>query len=203
MAAQRLRTRRGAAALEELAPRAGRRLAPLGRLGTAGAALLGPAVASYTAVLISDTATPAWHEGHREMPFVFVGSAASAASGLGLLGAPVEQNGPARRLAVIGALAEITAVRLLQRRVGIVAETYHHGRAGRLMSTAEALTVFGLLGAWRPSRRSRIAARVSGAALVGASACARFGIFEAGRASARDPRYTVRPQRERTPPATP
>ena len=33
--------------------------------------------------------------------------------------------------------------------------------------------------------------------LLGASACTRFAIFEAGQASARDPRYTVVPQRER------
>jgi hypothetical protein len=29
------------------------------------------------------------------------------------------------------------------------------------------------------------------------SACLRFGVFEAGQESARDPRYTVVPQRER------
>ena len=45
--------------------------------------LLGPAVASYTGVLIADTAVPAWHDAHRELPFLFVGSAASAAAGLG------------------------------------------------------------------------------------------------------------------------
>ena len=98
-------------------------------------------------MLISNTATPAWHEGHREMPFVFVGSAASAAAGLGLLGAPLADNDPARRLAVIGALGELTAVTLLQRRVGVVAETYRHGRAGVLMRTAEALSLVGVAGA--------------------------------------------------------
>lgn len=185
----------GAAALAELVPLG--QLSPLGKLGTAGAALLGPAVASYTGVLIANTATPAWHEGHREMPFVFVGSAASAAAGLGLLGAPLAENGPARRLAVIGALTEITAVRLLERRVGIVAETYHRGRAGTLMRAAEALTLAGLAGAVKTGHRSRFGAALSGAALLGASACARFGIFEAGLASSRDPKYTVTPQRER------
>ncbi len=39
------------------------------------------AVASYTAVLLTDTATPSWHEAKRELPFVFVGSAAAAAAG--------------------------------------------------------------------------------------------------------------------------
>jgi hypothetical protein len=29
------------------------------------------------------------------------------------------------------------------------------------------------------------------------SACTRFGVFEAGQESAKDPRYTVVPQRER------
>lgn len=185
----------GAAALGELVPPG--RLRALSHLGTAGAALLGPAVASYTGVLIANTATPAWHEGHREMPFVFVGSAASAAAGLGLLGAPLAENGPARRLAVIGALTEITAVRLLERRVGIVAETYHRGRAGTLMRAAEALTLVGLAGAVKTGHRSRFGAALSGMALLGASACARFGIFEAGVASSRDPKYTVTPQRER------
>ena len=55
------------------------RLRPLGVAGTAGAAVLGPAIASYTGALISDTAVPAWHDGYREMPFAFVGSGAMAA----------------------------------------------------------------------------------------------------------------------------
>jgi hypothetical protein len=45
--------------------------------------------------------------------------------------------------------------------------------------------------------RSRVAAIVSGAALLAGSACTRFGVFEAGQESAKDPRYTVVPQRER------
>ena len=131
------------------------------------------------------------------MPFVFVASAASAAAGLGLLAAPLAENAPARRLAAIGALAEIGAVRLLEHRVGIVAETYHRGRAEALMRAAEALTLAGVAGAVRSGDRNRVAAALSGAALLAASACARFGIFEAGGASTRDPKYTVVPQRER------
>ena len=44
---------------------------------------------------------------------------------------------------------------------------------------------------------SRAVAVVSGAALMAGSACTRFGVFEAGQESARDPKYTVVPQRER------
>ena len=42
-------------------------------------------MATYTAVLISDTAVPAWHGGHREMPFLFAGSAAATAAGAALM----------------------------------------------------------------------------------------------------------------------
>ena len=45
-------------------------LLPAGRpAATLGAGLLGPAIATYTAALICDTAVPAWHEGYREMPY--------------------------------------------------------------------------------------------------------------------------------------
>ena len=46
----------------------------------------------------------------------------------------------------------------------------------------------------RPAFKRRSPA---GAALMAGSACLRFGVFDAGQASARDPRYTVVPQRER------
>jgi hypothetical protein len=38
---------------------------------------------------------------------------------------------------------------------------------------------------------------MSGAGLLAGSLCGRFSTFEAGQASARDPKYTVVPQRER------
>lgn len=179
-------------------------LPAVGGAATGGAALLGPAVASYTAALIADTAVPAWHDGHRELPFVFVGSAASAAAGWGLLTAPTREAGPARRLAALGAMTELTASQLLERRVGpVVVEAYREGMPGRLMKLSKALTAAGSLGALLPGRRSRRAAAASGAALLAASACTRFAIFHAGMASARDPRHTVLPQRERRSATTP
>ena len=168
-----------------------------GRAAGAAAGLLGPAVASYTAALIADTAVPAWHEGHREMPFLFVGSAAGAGAGFGLLAAPLIENAPARRMAVLGAVGELAAEQLLERRLGMVAETMRTGTAGRRLKAAKALTVAGALGAGTLGRRSRPVAALSGGALLAASALTRFGIFAAGMASARDPKYTVEPQRAR------
>jgi formate-dependent nitrite reductase membrane component NrfD len=172
------------------------RLPKIGAAATAGAALVGPGICTYTAALICDTAVPAWHEAHREMPYLFAGSAASAAGGLGMILVPEEDAGQAVRFAVLGAATELTAKTLLLRRLGEIAEPYQSGRPGRLMEMAEVLTAAGLAGAVLAGQ-SRTANMLTGAALVASSALTRFGIFEAGQVSARDPKYTVGPQRER------
>ena len=115
----------------------------------------------------------------------------------GMIGSPVREAGPARRLAVGGALLELAAEHQMEQCMGLTAEPLHQGRAGTLMRASKTLTVAGAVGAALLGGRSRIAAALSGAALLAGSACTRFGVFEAGQASARDPRYTVVPQRER------
>jgi hypothetical protein len=206
----------GASDVLERAPRTGRAAG----LAAAG---LGSAVATYTAALISNTAVPAWHEGRREMPILFAGSAASAAAGWGLIVAPAREAEPARRLAILGALVELGAERALSSRLGMIAEALDEGKAGKRMKIAKALTVAGAIGAAasgvdadapsaaarrrggigprrgasKPDRARRIIAVASGAALLAGSAFTRFGIFEGGMASARDPKYTVEPQRAR------
>ncbi|MFF3565386.1 NrfD/PsrC family molybdoenzyme membrane anchor subunit [Streptomyces sp. NPDC002574] len=182
----------GAAAALDLT----RRMPRIGRAATAGAALLGPAVAAYTAVLATNTAVPAWHDGYREMPYVFTGSATIAAAGMALITAPVVENGPAVGAAVLGTALETTAVKAMEHRLGMIAEPYRSGRGGRFMRAAQALSLAGATGATLFARRSRTAAVLSGAALLAASACTRFGVFYAGTASANDPKYTVAPQRE-------
>jgi Polysulphide reductase, NrfD len=172
------------------------RVPRIGALATGGAALLGPAVASYTGALIADTAVPAWHDGHRELPYVFVGSAATAAGGLGLVGAPLDQQGPARALALLGVAGELGTFEWMKKRMGMVAEPYSSGKGGLLLRAGEVLALAGAAGAV-VGRRNRLASALSGVALLAASVATRFGIFHAGMDSARDPRYTVEPQRER------
>jgi hypothetical protein len=168
-----------------------------GRAAGLGAAVLGAGVATYTAALIGDTAVPAWHHGHRELPFLFAGSAAAAGGGYGLIAGPHAEGGPPRRMALLGAATELLAEQLLERRLGMVAEALHEGRAGTRLKAAKALTLAGALGAATAAPRSRTGAVVSGAALLLGSALTRFGLFEGGMNSARDPRYTVEPQRAR------
>ncbi|MFI6450466.1 NrfD/PsrC family molybdoenzyme membrane anchor subunit [Streptosporangium amethystogenes] len=169
----------------------------LGRAATVGAALTGPAVATYTAALISNTAVPLWHDGHREMPLLFAGSAAAAAGGLGLLAAPLDEAGPARRAALAGVAVEYAAAKQMERRLGPVAEPLKRGDGGRLLRLGEALSLTGVLIAQAAGRRRRPAAVVAGLALLAGSACTRFGLFQAGMASSLDPKYTVEPQRAR------
>lgn len=166
--------------------------------GPAGllAALTAPPVATYTAVLLADTSTPSWYAARKELPFVFGASAAAAGSGLALIAVPVGQAGPARRLAVTGAAAELVSEQVMERSMGLAAEPLHQDKGGRYMRAAKILTAAGAIGTLVSGRR-RWAAALSGAALVAGSFCTRMGIFEAGQASARDPKYTVVPQRER------
>jgi formate-dependent nitrite reductase membrane component NrfD len=187
------------------------RLPRTGAAATAGAALLGPAVASYTAALISNTAVPAWHDGYREMPFVFTGSGAMAAGGLGLLAAPLGETAPARNLALLGTAMELAAFERMTRRIGMTGEPYSTGRGGGYVKAGKSLAVLGAAGAalgavpWPVPGMSRmtqgtggrVLAAASGAALIAASVATRWGIFHAGLASARDPKYTVVPQRKR------
>lgn len=171
-------------------------LPPLARPGGLAAAAVAPALGTYTAVLLSDTATPSWHEAYRELPFVFAGSAAAASGGWAMVTAPVSETGPARRLAAAGALLELVAEPVMERSMGVTAEPLRQGKAGGLMSAARVLTGAGAAGTL-VSARSRTLSVLSGAALVAGSVCTRFGVFEAGQESADDPRYTVVPQRER------
>jgi hypothetical protein len=82
-------------------------------------------------------------------------------------------------------------------RGSVVQEVYHRGTAGRCRRASELLTAAGLAGTVLAARRSRPGAVASALALMAGSALQRFGVFEAGVASAEDPRYTVLPQRLR------
>jgi len=168
----------------------------LGRLAGFGAAALGPVMSTYTAVLIADTAVPAWHEAHPEMPFIFGGSAMASAAGVALIAAPRAETGGVAHLALLGAGMELATTQEMEHRLGLVAEPYRQGAAGRLMRASKALTGLGTLTAL-VGRRSRVASAAAGVLLAAGSLALRHGVYEAGKQSTRDPKYTVVPQRER------
>lgn len=175
-----------------------RRVLPgAGRAAGLLAAATAPGVAAYTAVLVTDTATPTWNAMRRDLPVVFAASAAAAAGGAAMLLSPIEEADVARRMAVAGAVTDLAVSRRMESSMGLLGEPLHEGAAGRYLRTGRALTGGGALLAAVAGRRSRAASAVAGASLLAGSWCTRFGIFHAGQQSARDPRYTVVPQQER------
>jgi hypothetical protein len=161
-----------------------------------GAGVLGPAVATYTAVLVSDTAVPVWHEARRELPLLFASGAAASAGAAAVIATPSAASGPARRLMLAGAAGELANVRLMERRLGELAEPYHQGRAGEHSRVAKAATVAGAALSLAARRRPGLG-RLGAALVLAGAAAERFAIFRAGFQSAEDPRYVVMSQRAR------
>jgi hypothetical protein len=163
----------------------------LGRAAAGASMLAGPALATYTAVLVADTAIPVWHEARTQLPFVFAAGGAMSAAAACLLITPPVHAGPARRLAVGAAAVELAATDRMERCLGELGEPYRSGACGRLARAAKALSAGGALAvtAGRP--------RLGAIGLLAGALSERWAIYKAGFASARDPRYVVAPQRAR------
>jgi hypothetical protein len=171
------------------------RVADLSRLASAAS---GAPLAVYTATLISDTAVPVWHEARKELPFLFASSAVASAGAAGAMAVPPADAGPARRLAVGGVVVENAIFQLMEKRLGMLGEPYSKGEAGKYKKVALACTLGGAALLAGPGRRSRAAAVAGGALTLAGEVAVRWSVFKAGFQSARDPKYTVEPQRERS-----
>jgi formate-dependent nitrite reductase membrane component NrfD len=161
------------------------------------AALAGLPLATYTGALLAQTAVPVWHEARRELPALFAAGAAASAGAYATALTPVEAAGAARRLAVIGCVAELAVIPLMEQRLGELGEPYHQEAAGAYGRLARGLTISGALLLAARAGRSRPAAVVGGALVLAGAACERWSVFKAGFQSARDPKHTVAPQRRR------
>jgi len=173
------------------------RFTPLRRAASVVATLAGPPLATYTGVLVADTAVPAWHEARRELPWIFGASAAASAGAAASMFVDPRDAGPARRVAVAGVLAEGALMQAMQLRLGTLGEVYRQGRAGKLSWAAKGLAVTGAALLGTKGRKSRAAAVAGGALVCAGELCMRWAVFNAGRQSARDPKYVVESQRRR------
>jgi formate-dependent nitrite reductase membrane component NrfD len=159
------------------------------------AALLGLPLSTYTAALLADTSVPVWRESRRLLPFVFGTGAALGAGAIGVIVTPIDDAGPARRLAVAAAAVEGPLMEVMMRRVGNHGEVYRSGVPATLAHISRAGILAGGALVWARGRRSRAAARIGGALLTVGAVATRWAVFRAGFASAADPKYTVGPQR--------
>jgi len=172
--------------------------ASLGDAGGLVAGLAGPPLAGYTAVLLANTAVPVWQQTRRTLPPLFVSSAMlAAASLLQLSGLDQGEDRIVRRFAVAGAIGDLLSDVALERdaaRVDVVARPLHEGRSGVLLRASKALVASSLVANLLP-RRWRLGRWVAGVLGTAGAVAVKFGIAEAGKASAVEPRATFRQQR--------
>jgi len=172
-------------------------LKPIKLLAELVATLFGPPLATYTGVLVADTAVPVWHNARQELPWIFGASAAASAGAAASMFLAPGDAGPARRLAVAGVVAEGALMQTMGLRLGEVGEVYHRGAAGTFSTAAKLLAGGGAALLATRGRKSRGAAVLGGALVCAGELCLRWAVYKAGFQSARDPKYTVKPQRER------
>ncbi len=98
------------------------RLRPIKYLAATVSAITGAPLSVYTATLVSDTAVPVWHEARHELPFLFGSSAVASAGAAAAIAVRPAEAGPARRLAVGGAVVENVVMTAMEKRLGRLAE---------------------------------------------------------------------------------
>ena len=171
-------------------------LKPVKRAAELVSFVTGPPLATYTGALVANTAIPVWSEARDELPWLFGASAVASAGAAAAMVTPAASAGPARRAALAGVAVELGLMQAMERRLGFVGEVYRKGQAGKLKKLSKACTIAGGVLLAARGRRSR-SGTITGATLVLAGELAlRWSVFRAGFQSARDPRYTVIPQKE-------
>jgi len=157
------------------------------------AGVCGAALATYTGVLVGNSAIPVWQQARQVLPILFGFSAmASTGSVFNLLAANEQEHRISGLFGVTGQAAELAAAFAMERRVSTVPSVgrpVKHGRSGLMWQAGTVFTAVSLLVTLLPgkSRKKRVAAGILGTL---GSALMRFSIAAIGTASARDPRAT-------------
>lgn len=193
-----LATMTPAALLGALAPNGEGIAGALGDAAETAAAVLGIPLATYTSVLLSNTAVPVWQESRRALPWLFVASAASGAAGLLELAPATEpERRVVRAFGLAGRIGELASARWVEREAGRVERAgrpLKNGAAGAMLRTAKAATTAAVVLALTPGkgRAKRMATGVLGTA---GAVLVKLGVFYAGRPSTADPRASFELQR--------
>ncbi len=177
---------------------------PLSLIGDAAgyvSGVMGMALATYTGVLVSNTAVPIWQAGRRMWPVLFAASAmTSVGSFFDLLEQHQNESRITKALGKMGEVAEVTAAIFTEKQaseVPIVGRPLKRGVSGLMWRSAAVLTASSILVSMLgdETRVKRLASGVLGT--VG-SLLMRFAVEYAGKASAREPRASFHRQRAET-----
>ena len=173
----------------------------LGAVGDASgiaSGFFGLGLATYTGVLIANTAVPVWQESRHTLPILFGASAMSSAGAFFEVVVEItEERRITKVFGAIGQVAEIVASITMERQAAIVprvARPLKRGLSGAMWKSATLLTAASLLLGLikNKSRQQRIAAGLLGS---GGSLLLRFAVEHAGAVSSRDARASFYQQR--------
>jgi formate-dependent nitrite reductase membrane component NrfD len=170
----------------------------LGRLMGLAGGIFGLGLATYTGVLVANSAVPVWQASRKALPILFGSSAmASAGSAFDILYDGAFGDSQVTRIfGNIGRAGELAASFAMERdasKVEYVGRPLRHGLSGAMWKTAALLTASSLVVSLvSKNKRARTAAGVLGTL---GSLLMRFTVEHAGKVSARDPRATFRQQR--------
>ncbi len=187
-----------AAVTAGLFARTGGVLGDLGEAAGYGAGLWGAALATYTGVLVANSAIPLWQESRRILPLLFGASAmASSASIFDLLFEDPRACRITHMFGLLGRAAELAAGVAMERRLSAtpqVALPLNSGLTGFAWRAATVLTAVSLVATVLPNqnRKKRV---IAGAFGLAGSLVLRFAVHYAGARSARDPRASFHQQR--------
>ncbi len=173
----------------------------LGKIGNAAgysAAVFGMPLSGYTAVLLGNTVVPVWQATRRTLPHLFIGTSVSGVSALfGLMPLEDRERKIVERFGLVGKVVDLAAMAVMERQadeVEPVGRPLREGASGALWKTAKVLTAASLVLSVLPGR-SRARRAASGLLGTAGALTLRFAVFQAGKASARNPRATFGQQR--------
>lgn len=162
-----------------------------------GAGVLGMPLATYTAVLLGNSAVPVWMATRKSLPLLFgASSAAGLASVFDLMPLANRERAVVRNFGIAGRLADLVVTHAVESdacanpRVGL---PLSRGVSGVLWKSAKILTAVSLALSLVPGK-SDTRRRTAGVFGVFGSLALRFAIIHAGKASALDPRATFSQQ---------
>jgi formate-dependent nitrite reductase membrane component NrfD len=172
-------------------------LFPRSRLLAFASAIAGLPEAGYTAVVLADTAIPIWSETRRSLPAFFVASSAASAAGLLELAHSEPRSRTAVRIfGTTARIAEALAAKAVERdarRVERVGRPLEQGVSGSLWRASQVASIIGLVVSLGRGE-GRMKRGLVGVLSIAGGLAARFAIFYAGSASARDPEATFQQQ---------
>lgn len=166
-----------------------------GYLAGMGAGVLGMPLGTYTAVLLANSAVPAWLAARRSLPLLFAASsAASLGSVFDLMSLASREQAIVDRFGIAGRALELAAGNMVERDVCAnpqVGLPLRRGASGALWKASKILTASSLVLAIAPGKGPG-RRRLAGVLGVLGGLALRMAVFYAGKKSALDPLATFR-----------